>query len=118
MAVVVRSTEPLHVVAVALNCWVLGVLETKILALVGDMSIRCMQPTVTVSVAVPLMDGFWVPVAVIVVEPVLTEVANPEALIVAKLVSELVHVTGGLPVLPSLKVPKAVYCWVLPVLPV
>ena len=57
-------------------------------------------------------------VAVIVVEPVPTAVTNPPALIVATEVLELLQLTGGFPVLPSLKVPTALICTVLPELPV
>jgi len=118
IAVSVMTTGPLHVVAVAANCAVLGVLEALRLALVGFKVIDWMHPTVTVSDCVPLMDGFCVEVAVTVVVPRLSEVTKPEALIVAKPVGETLHWTGGLPVLPSLYWPVAVICTVLSVLPV
>lgn len=79
-----------------------------------------MQPTVTVTVCVPVMDGFWVAVAVTVAEPVATEVTRPLELIVAILLSLglMLQLTAGLPLLPSLKVPTANICTVLFVLPV
>jgi hypothetical protein len=84
----------------------------------GVTAIDMMQPTVTVSVVVPVTVGFSTAVAVMVVVPRATAVANPEALIVATVLSELLQVTGGLLWLPSSNVPKAVNCWVLFVVPV
>jgi hypothetical protein len=88
------------------------------LGFVGVTAIDMMQPTVTLSGCDPEMVGFCVDVAVMVVVPWLTAVANPELLIVATAVVELLQVTGGLLWLPSSKVPKAVNCWVLFVVPV
>lgn len=83
-ATVVTSTVPLHVVAWAENCFVLGVPDTEMLALVGDIEIDWMQPTVTVSDCVPVIVGFCVEVAVIVPVPVsVPAVTNPPELIVA-----------------------------------
>ena len=66
-----------------------------------------------------MIDGFWVAVAVIVADPVATDVTNPPALIVATPEAGLMlHVTAGFPVLPSLYVPTATICTVLFVLPV
>jgi hypothetical protein len=76
-----------------------------------------MQPTVTVTVCVPEMVGICFDVAVICDVPSLTEVTSPELLIVATEVVALLQSTGGFPVLPSLKVPEAVICTVLFVLP-
>lgn len=45
----VIGTEPVHVFAVAVNCWVVGVEDTEMVALVGVTEIDSMQPTVTVS---------------------------------------------------------------------
>ena len=100
---VVTSITPLHVVAFAANCWVL-VPPTEIVAVVGEIAIDWMQPTVTVSGCVPVIVGFCVEVAVIVAVPVLTDVTNPLALTVATAVGLTLQVTGVLPVLPSLKV--------------
>lgn len=100
VAIDVTSTGPLHVVAIASNVCVAW--SMVMLALDGVTAIDSMHPTLTVSDAVPDIVPFWTDVAVIVVWPMLTEVANPEALIVAKPGSELLHVTEGLPVLPSL----------------
>jgi hypothetical protein len=104
LELVVTSTTPLHVVASAANVWVFGVPETKMVAVVGEIAIDWMQPTVTVSGCVPVIVGFCVDVAVIVAVPVLTDVTNPLALIVATAVGLTLQVTGVLPVLPSLKV--------------
>jgi len=82
------------------------------------MAIDWMHPTVTDTVCVPVMEGFWVAVAVTVAEPVATDVTNPVALIVAVVVGVTLQVTAGFPVLPSLKVPTANICTVLFVLPV
>ncbi len=77
-----------------------------------------MQPTVTFTVCVPVIDGFSTAVAVTVADPVVTDVTNPLALIVATYVGLMLQVTGGLPVLPSLKVPTTNICTVFPVDPV
>jgi hypothetical protein len=112
VAVFVISTWPLHVVALAVICAVFwpDTEALRVMVEAGDKVIDWIHPTVTVSAPVPVIVGFCVAVAVIVDVPVLTDVARPLALIVATVVSELVQVTAGLPVLPSLYVPKAEYC--------
>ena len=77
-----------------------------------------MQPTVTVTVCVPVMEGFWLAVAVTVAVPVSADVTNPPALIVAVLVGLMLQLTAGFPVLPSLNVPTTNICTVLFELPV
>lgn len=116
VATCVMSKLPLHVFAVAVSEPVR--LFAVRLRVERSKVIPVMHPTVTLTVCVPLMDGFWVEVAVIVVEPVPTAVTNPLVLIVATDVEELLQLTAGLPVLPSLKVPTALICTVLPVVPV
>lgn len=65
------------------------------------------------------MVGFWFEAAVTVAVPVLTDVTRPEVEIVATDVGVMLQPTDGLLfVLPSLLVPKAVICTVLPVVPV
>ena len=117
LELLVTSTTPLHVVAFAANVVVL-VPETEMVALVGEIAIDWMHPTVTVSDCVPVMVGFCVEVAVIVAVPVLTDVTNPPVEIVATALGSMLHVTDALPVLPSLKVPTADICTVLFVFPV
>lgn len=58
VATSVMLTEPLQVFAVAVKVVVLGWLETEML--VGDpaMVIDVIQPTVTVTVCEPVIDGF------------------------------------------------------------
>ena len=56
-----------------------------------------MQPSVTVSVAVPEIFGRMVDAAVIVVEPKPTAVASPEALMVATVWDSLLQATEVLP---------------------
>ena len=105
VATCVMSTEPLHVVAVAVK---LVVGEFVVMEpLDGLTAIAVMQPTVTVTVCVPVIVGFWVEVAVTVALPVLTDVTNPAVETVATEVGSMLQVTGALPVLPSLKVPVA-----------
>jgi hypothetical protein len=66
-----------------------------------------------------VIDGFWVAVAVIVADPVATELTNPlEPIVAMPLDGEMLQVTAGFPVLPSLYVPTANICTVLFVLPV
>src|SRR5579859_831966 len=77
-----------------------------------------MQPTVTVTVCVPVMDGFCVAAAVTVADPTATDFTNPPAVMVAVVVGLTLQVTDGLPVLPSLNVPTANICTVSLVLPV
>jgi hypothetical protein len=77
------------------------------------------HPTVTVTVAVPVIDGFWLEVAVTVAVPTATEVTNPLEEIVAVDVGVMLQLTDGLLlVLPSLFVPKTVIWIVLLVSPV
>ena len=78
-----------------------------------------MQPTVTVTDCVPVIEGFWLDVAVTVAVPVSTEVIKPVLETVATVVGVMVQVTDGLLlVLPSVLVPNTVICTVLFVLPV
>lgn len=116
----VMSCRVVQVVASALSCCVS---PTRMLRGFGVTAMEMMQLTVTVRVVCPLTDGFCVEVAVIVAVPRLDAVANPEALIVATGGVEpelgvLLQVTGGLLWLPSSKVPEAVNCTVLFVVPV
>jgi hypothetical protein len=118
VATSVTGTVPLHVTAVAVrvSCVTFAVRGG---ALVGDTSIEVMHPTVTVTVCVPVMDGFLLEVAVTVAVPVLTDVTRPVEEIVAAVVGEMVQETDGLVVvLPSLLVPNTVICTVLLVFPV
>ena len=69
---------------------------------VGVMEIELMQPTVTVTVCVPVMVGFMFAVAVITDVPVVAEVTRPVELMVATVGVPLLHDTEGKPVLPSL----------------
>lgn len=115
----VIGTGPLHVLAVAVKVAVLGVPETEMLALEGLTVIDWMHPTVTVTVCVPVIEGFALAVAVTVAVPVLAEVTKPEEETVATLLGEMVQETDGLfVVLPSLLVPNTVICTVLLVVPV
>jgi len=107
LELLVTTTTPLHVVAFAANVWVLGDPETEMVALVGEIAIDWMHPTVTVSDCVPVMVGFCLDVAVIVAVPVLTDFTNPLVEIVAIDESLMLQVTDAPPVLPSLKVPTA-----------
>ncbi len=97
-------------VAVAVSCWVEPVGSV---ALAGESCRLSTVAAVTVRVAVALV---LPSVAVMTVAPVASPVARPEALIVAtdcKLedqVTELVRFW----VEPSLSVPVAVNCWVVP----
>jgi hypothetical protein len=77
------------------------------------------QPTVTVTVAVPVIDGFWLEAAVTVAVPTATDVTNPVEEMVAEDVGVMLHETDGLlAVLPSLLVAKTVIWTVLFVVPV
>ena len=78
-----------------------------------------MHPTVTVTVCVPVMEGFAFAAAVTVAVPVLTDVTKPAEEIVAVVVGLMLQATDRLlVVLPSLLVPNTVICTVLLVLPV
>jgi len=94
VATAVISTEPLHVAARAVK-EVVGWFEVME-PLDGDMVIDWMQPTVTVTVCVPVTDGSWLAVAVTVAVPVLTDVTSPVAEIVAIDVGVMVQATLGL----------------------
>jgi hypothetical protein len=120
LELLVTSITPLHVVALAVNVLVFGVPVTKMFALVGDMAIDWIHPTVTVIACVPEIVGLVVDVAVTVAEPVATDVTKPPGVIFAIVLSEgvILQVTGVLPVLLSLNVPVADICTVLFVLPV
>ena len=58
VATLVISSVPLHVCAVAVIDMVWGLLETDMVPTVGLSEIDWMQPTVTFTVCVPVMDGF------------------------------------------------------------
>jgi hypothetical protein len=119
LATEVISTTPLQVVAFAVYCSVLVAVEAEMVALVGVTAIVRMHPTVTLIVCDPVIDGFWLAVAVAVAVPVLTDVTRPVEETVATEVGVTLHETDGLlVVLPSLFVPTTVICTVLPVLPV
>ena len=77
-----------------------------------------MQPTVTLTVCVPVMEGLSFAVAVTVAVPTATDFTNPLLLIVAVVVGLMLQLTPGLPVLPSLNVPTANIWTVLLLLPV
>jgi hypothetical protein len=118
VATVVTSTVPLHVVACAVN-GSLGAFVVKGGPLVGCILMDWIHPTVTVTLCVPVMDGFLLEVAVTVAVPVLADVTKPEEEMVATLVGVMVQETDGLfVVLPSLLVANTVICTVLAVLPV
>jgi hypothetical protein len=102
--------EPSLKVPVAVNCWVLPLV---IDGFAGVTAIDCNVAAVTVSNVEPLMDD---DVAVIVEVPTPAPEASPAALIVAVAVVPELQVTLDVRfcVVPSLKVPVAVNCWVLP----
>jgi hypothetical protein len=58
--------------------------------------IELIQPTVTVTVAVPVIDGFWLEAAVTVAVPTATDVTRPVEEIVAVDVGVTLHETEGL----------------------
>ena len=66
VATSVISTDPLHVVAVAVNC---VVPPTRTFGFTGVTAIDWMQPVVTVRVVDPEMVGISVDVAVMVASP-------------------------------------------------
>src|SRR5437660_5532009 len=97
---------PLQVSALAVKG---TVLPAVVLGLVGDTVIELIQPAVTVRVVEPVMAVFLVEVAVTVIVPmvVAAAVTSPLAEMVAALAppfvaGAIVHVTGVLPLLPSL----------------
>jgi hypothetical protein len=102
--------EPSLYVPVALNCCVA---PTAILGLAGEIAIDFSVAVETVIVAVALTPFNE---AVTVVEPPATPVATPLELMVATAVSAMDHVACELtfPVEPSLYVPVAVNCCVVP----
>jgi hypothetical protein len=117
VATSVTSVVPLHVVAIASMGRVGKLVVT--LPLVGLRTIDCIQPTVTVNVCVPVIEGFWLAAAVTVADPTLTDVTKPVEEIVAIVVGVILQETEGLlSVLPSLLVPKTVICTVFDVFPV
>jgi hypothetical protein len=119
VAAFVISVEPLHVCAVAVKFWVCGVPPTEMLAFEGSTVMELIQPTVTLTVCVPVIDGFLLEVAVTVAVPVPADVTKPVEEIVATVVGVMVQETDGLlVVLPSLLVPNEVICTVLLVFPV
>lgn len=96
-------------VPVAVNCFVV---PTAMLEFAGVTAIDTNVAPSTLSEAVPVTEPES---ALIVVDPVPTEVARPEALTVAVPGADDVHVNEGRScVLPSSKVPTAVNCWVVP----
>src|SRR5215831_6780100 len=118
VATEVTSGDPLQVVAVAVIDTVEPALAPT-LPLVGLSVIALMQPTVTVTLCVPVMVGLSFEVAVTVAVPTLADVTRPVAEMVATEVGSMLQATDGLLlVLPSLFVPNAVICTVLFVFPV
>jgi hypothetical protein len=97
-------------VPVAVNCWVV---PSAIEELPGETAIDSKAAAVTVSVVVPLIEP---EVALRVEVPAAKLAASPCALIVATPVEDDVHRTVGLTswALPSVKVPVAVNCCVVP----
>jgi len=86
--------------------------------LAGDIVIDVTH-SLTVTVCVPDIDGFWLEVAVTVAVPRFTDVTKPVELIVATVLSLMLQTTDGWPaLLPSLLVPVTVICTVLFVFPV
>lgn len=117
VATLVTFWGPLHVVALAVMETVGRLLLT--VPLVGVSVIAVIHGTVTVTVCVPVIEGFALAVAVTVAVPRPTDVTKPVGLIVATVWSLMLQATGTLlVVLPSLLVPNTVICTVLSVLPV
>jgi len=118
VATSVTFGDPLQVVAVAVIVTVEPELALT-LPLVVSSLIAVMQPTVTVTLCVPVIEGFSFDVAVTVAVPMLADVTRPVAETVATEVGLMVQATdGSLLVLPSLLVPNTVICTVLFVFPV
>jgi len=118
VATLVTSTGALllHGVAVAVSCTVKAVLLLTE-PLVGFIVIEVTH-WLTVTVCVPVIDGFALAVAVTVAVPRATDVTKPVEEIVATPVGVMVQATGTLlAVLPSLLVPNTVICTVLLVVP-
>jgi hypothetical protein len=96
-------------VPVAANCFVV---PTAMLEFAGVTAIDTNVALLTLSEAVPVTEP---EIALIVADPVPTDVARPEALTVAVPGTEDVHVTDVKScVLPSSKVPTALNCWSVP----
>ena len=96
-------------VPVAVNCFVV---PTAMLEFAGVTAMDTNVALLTLSEAVPVTEPES---ALIVVDPVPTAVARPEALTAAAPGADEVHVNEGKScVLPSSKVPTAVNCWVVP----
>ena len=106
-ATLVISTIPLQVFAFATRVTLVVPPLLIVVPLLEVTVIELMQPTVTLTLCVPVMDGLSFEVAVTVAVPVATDVTRPFELIVAVVVGLTVQLTDGLPVLPSLKVPTA-----------
>ena len=106
----VRSSVLLSLkVPVAVNCFVV---PTAMLEFAGVTAIDTNVALFTLSEAVPVTEP---EIALIVPDPVPTDVARPEALTVAVPGTDEVHVTDVKScVLPSSKVPTALNCWVVP----
>lgn len=117
-ATLVISTIPLQVFAFATRVKLVVPPLLIVVPLLEVTVIELMQPTVTLTLCVPVIDGLSFEVAVTVAVPVATEVTKPLLLMVAVLVGEMDQITDGCPVLPSLKVPVANICTVSFVLPV
>jgi hypothetical protein len=94
VATSVTSVEPLHVVAIASIATVGAFVLT--VPLVGLSVIDCIQPTVTVTAAVPVIDGFLLEAAVTVAVPTATDVTKPVEEIVAVDEGVMLHATEGL----------------------
>ncbi len=96
-------------VPVAVNCFVV---PTAMLEFAGVTAIDTNAALLTLSEAVPVTEP---EIALIVADPVPTDVARPEALTVAVPGTDDVHVTDVKScVLPSSKVPTALNCWSCP----
>ena len=106
----VRSSVLLSLkVPVAVNCFVV---PTAMLEFAGVTAIDTNVALFTFSEAVPVTEP---EIALIVADPVPTDVARPEALTVAVPGTDDVHVTDVKScVLPSSKVPTALNCWSVP----
>ncbi len=119
VAMLVTGTDapPPHGTPIAVSVTVVPLLLlTEPLA--GDIVIDVTH-SLTVTVCVPDIDGFWLEVAVTVAVPRFTDVTKPVELIDATDGSLMLQATDGWPaLLPSLLVPVTVICTVLSVFPV
>jgi hypothetical protein len=94
---------------VAVNCWPV---PKAMLAFAGVMAIEVRTAGITVRVVDPLTAP---EVAVIVTVPAARAASTPESLMLARLpLEELQDTAARFCVLPSLKVPVAVNCWLTP----